>query len=342
MHITSIRAALLTFSLLALAACGVSDELPVAAVSSRTAAVLRVSTTGFSSESLRQSTASFTARLAKSSIPQLAAGADALTQQSSDLDPATNDDMKQLDDSMSSLRAIGAKAICLIADDSAMGSMPDSYSAQSLAQPGVMILVQTTSTGSADDVQAVISKLFESSVVVEHLGKGWYWIKAQPTQTLPSVPDLVGAQQLQSALTALPPATIAFAMRVTPEVKTACEQAFEADDSGMMMFFGSLVEPLRDLTALSGTVEFGPKPTVRAAMRFGKNESAAAFNSAWATTTKSVFSMVGMMAAGGGKKGEPKVDPKTFSNMATALAMTQNESTLMMTLDDGAWAKLIP
>lgn len=341
MHITPIRALLLSITLAALTACGVSDNPPVAAVSTTTAGVVRISTTGLSSESLRQTTEAFAALLSKSTIPQLAEGAETLRDQSSELDPSKNVDMKRLDDTMASLRQINAKAIYVIADGAAADMMPESVSVLPIEQDGIIILVQTTSTSSQSDIQSVVAKAFDIAVVVESLGQGWYWLKANADQKLPAVPDMAGAQQLDTALNALTGSAISFGMRITPEIKAACSEALESDDSGMAMFFGGFIEPLAQLDTVSGSIGFGPNPTVRTAMNFATKESAGAFNEAWASTTRSVFSMVGMMAAGGGK-GEKKVDPKTFANMAAALAIVQTDAQLVMTLDDAAWKKLIP
>ncbi len=341
MHTRPIRAFLASITLVVLSACGVSDNLPVAAVSPTTAGVVRISTTGLSSESLRQTTEAFGAMLSKSTIPQLAEGAKALTEQAADLDPAGNEDMRRLDETMASLRQINAKAIYVILDGTAAQEMPESLTVLPIEHDGVMILVQTDSTSSRSDIQSVVAKSFEIAVVVESLGQGWYWLKANADQKLPAAPDVTGAQQLETALNALSGSVISFGMRITPEIKAACSEALENDATGMAMFFGGFVEPLTQLNTISASVGFGPNPTLRTAMNFATKESAGEFNSAWASTTRSLFSMVGMMAAGGGK-GDKKVDPKTFSNMAAALAMVQNESQLTMTLDDAAWKKLIP
>ncbi|MSR69464.1 MAG: hypothetical protein EXS17_03870 [Phycisphaerales bacterium] len=341
MHISPIRALLTSITLLALTACGVSDNFPVAAVSATTAGVVRISTSGLSSESLRQTTKAFATMLSQSTISALAQGTEVLNEQAAKLEPANNQDMRRLDETMASLRQINAKAIYVIVDGTAAEQMLESYTVLPIEQDGIMILVQTTSASSQGDIQSVVAKAFDVAVIVESLGQGWYWLKANPDEKLPAVPDLIGAQKLDGALNALSGSAVSFGMRVTTEIKAACATAFDSDTSGMAMFLGGFMEPLEQLTTVSAAVNFGPNPTVRMAMTFATKESAGEFNQAWATTTRSVFSMVGMMAAGN-VKGEKAIDPKTFSDMAAALTMVQAEDRLIITLDDAAWKKLIP
>lgn len=341
MNITPICAALVSITLSALTACGVSDALPAVAVSSTTAAVVRISTSGLSSESLRQSVDSFAPMLSKSTIPQLAQGAQMLTEQSAEFDPAKNEEMRRLDETMAAMRQINAKAVYILADGTAASTMPETMTALPIEQDGIMILVQTNGTRSQSDIQSLVGRAFNVAVMVESLGQGWYWLKADASQTLPAVPDISGARQLDVALNALAPSAVSVGMRVTAEVREACATALESDESGMAMFLGGFIEPLTKLSSISASIGFGSNPTMCTAMTFETKEAAGEFNSAWASTTRSLFSMVGMMAAGGGK-GEKKIDPKTFSAMATALAMVQDEAKLTMTLDDLAWKKLIP
>ena len=341
MHTTSIRALLATFTLFALSACGVSDNLPAVAVSAKTASVTRISTTGLSSLAFAKSAEAIAAIMSNSKVPQIAQASGLLQMQAAGLDPKVNPKMQKLDETMESLREINAKAIYVIVDGDAVDELIPTISDLPIDQPGIILLVQTASTGSQGDVFAVASNAFGGAVVVENLGKGWYWVKGDGDQTLPAVPDPDGAKAFESALNALPAATVTTALRVTQELRDACIDALENDDSGMGMFFGGFMKPLTKLSLVSGSCEFGSNPTLRASLTFEDKESAGVFNTAWSTTTRSLAGMAGMML-GSAPQGEPTLDPKTFTNMAAALDMKQDETRLTLTLDDAAWKKLIP
>ncbi|MSR44206.1 MAG: hypothetical protein EXS15_02465 [Phycisphaerales bacterium] len=335
---TSFFAAL---TLTLLTACGVSDNLPSVAISSSTAAVVRVSTTGIGSETIQQSYEAIATIMAKSKIPQIVQASGLLQMQASALDPTTNERMRKIDELMESMRGINAKAIVVIADGNGVSDLADSLTDIPIGNEGITVLVQTTSTGSSADIQTLAAKAFDREVMVESLGAGWYWLKTSAGQTLPAKGDEAVAKAFDEALRALPLAGVNFGMRMTEDLKQKCAEAIEDDVSGMGMFLGGFVAPLQKLVGLSSSLNFGKDPTIRVALTFEDKDATGEFNQAWSTTTRSLAGMAGMMMAGGGK-GQPKIEPKTFTDMAAALDMKQDETKLTLTLDHAAWNQLIP
>ncbi len=92
----------------ALAGCGgVSDALPTAAVGPKAAAVVRVSTTGLDSASIRATMESIAKQMSKSKVPQIVQGSGLLTLRAASMDPASDPSMKALDDQMGAMRTAG-------------------------------------------------------------------------------------------------------------------------------------------------------------------------------------------------------------------------------------------
>lgn len=254
-----------------------------------------------------------------------------------------NPSMMKMDDTMAALRQINAKAIYIVADRDAAGNMTDALTNElPLAAKGVIFLVQTTSTNSQSDIQSVAAKIFGASVIVDSIGHGWYWLKSDAKDALPTDTDAVSAQEFDRAITALPSSAISFGMRMTAELRETFNAAMEEDSGPMTMFMAGFQEPMKSLNTISAAVEFGPHPTIRAALNFATKESAAEFGQTWNTTTRSVAGMAGMMLSAPDKDGNGGIDPKVFTKMAAALDMTQNETQLTLTLDDAGWKKLFP
>lgn len=67
-----------------------------------------------------------------------------------------------MDETMAAMREIKAKAIYIVADTEAAGSMTDALTEElPLGAEGVIFLVQTTSTNSQSDIQSMATKLSE-------------------------------------------------------------------------------------------------------------------------------------------------------------------------------------
>lgn len=326
---------------LALGACGVSDELPVEAIGPTTAGVLRISTTGVGVKEFKQSMESLATIMSKSSLPQVVQASGLLQLQAAGLD--ANPGLKQGDESMAALREIHAKALYVVADSAAAGNMTDAMTGElPLGADGVIFLVQTDSVFSESDVGTVATKAFKRSVIVESLGRGWYWLKSDASDALPTTTDPAIAAEFDRSLNALPGSAMTLGMRMTPELRAAFGESMEEDGGPMTAFMAGFQEPLKSLNTLSASADFGVDPTLRVAMNFAAKEAASAFNDSWSTTTRSIAMMAGMMMAGRGEDGEEGIDPKAFSQMAEALDMKQSDSQLTLTLDRAGWEKLIP
>lgn len=321
---------------------GVSDNLPPAVITTKTAGILRISTTGMGSKEIEQSADALATILSKSKIPQVVQASGLLQLQAAGLDADPN--MKMMDQTMSALREIKAKAIYIVADTEAAGSMTDVLTQElPLGNEGVIFLVQTTSTNSQSDIQSMAAKTFGASIMVEHIGRGWYWLKSDPTETLSDTSDPALAKKFDQAMNTLPNSAITFGMRMNTELSEGFELAMEEEDSGpMSMFLAGFSESMKSLDTMSAAIEFGPNPTIRAAMNFTNKDAASEFATTWSTTTRSIAGMAGMMMSAPDEDGNGGIDPAVFNQMAEALDMKQNDAQLTLIIDDAGWKKLIP
>lgn len=320
---------------------GVSDNLPPAVITAKTAGILRISTTGMGIKEIEQSADALATILSKSKIPQVVQASGLLQLQAAGLD--ANPNMKMMDQTMSALREIKAKAIYIVADTEAAGSMTDVLTQElPLGNEGVIFLVQTTSTNSQSDIQSMAAKTFGASILVEHIGRGWYWLKSDPKETLPATSDPALAMKFDQAMNALPSSAITFGMRMNDELREDFDLAMEEDSGPMTMFLAGFSESMKSLDTISAAIEFGPNPTIRAAMSFANKEAASEFATTWSTTTRSIAGMAGMMMSAPDEDGNGGIDPAVFNQMAEALDMKQNDAQLTLTIDDAGWKKLIP
>lgn len=340
MKSTFVRIVLSTATL-TLAACGVSDTFPIETVGPSTAGILRISTSGVGIKEIQQSADALATIMSKSKIPQVVQASGLLQLQAAGLD--ANPSLKKLDETMASLRQIGAKAVYIVADKIAAESMTDALTDElPIGADGVIFLVQTDSVFSTSDIESVAAKAFNASVIVESIGKGWYWLKSDANESLPTITDAAIDVEFNHSLNALSGSAITFGMRMTAEMRATIDESMAEEAGPLAAFTAGFTEPLKSLNSLSASIDFGPNPTLRVAMTFATKESAGEFNDVWSTTTRSIGTMAGMMMAGGGEDGEGGIDPKAFGQIAEALDMKQAESQLTLTLDDAGWKKLIP
>jgi len=202
--------------------------------------------------------------------------------------------------------------------------------------------VQTTSTNSQSDIQSMATKTFGASIIAQHIGRGWYWLKSDPKETLPATSDPAMAMQFDQAMNALPSSAISFGMRMSDELRANIDSAMEEDSGPLSMFLAGFSEPMKSLNTISAAIAFGPNPTIRAAMNFANKDAAGEFATTWSTTTRSIAGMAGMMLSAPNEDGQGGIDPKIFTQMAEALDMKQSDAQLTLTLDDDGWKKLIP
>ena len=192
---------------------GVSDNLPPAVITTKTAGIMRISTTGMGSKEIEESADALATMLSKSKIPQVVQASGLLQLQAAGM--SSNPTMKKMDETMTALREIKAKAIYIVADTEAAGSMTDALTQElPLGAEGVIFLVQTTSTNSQSDIQSMATKTFGASIIAQHIGRGWYWLKSDPKETLPATSDPALAMQFDQAMNALPSSAISFGMRM--------------------------------------------------------------------------------------------------------------------------------
>ncbi len=290
---------------------------------------------------IEQSADALATILSKSKIPQLVQASGLLQLQAAGL--AANPSLKKLDETMTALREINAKAIYIVADRDAATNMTDALTEElPIGADGVIFLVQTTSTNSQSDIQSMAAKTFGTSIIVEHIGHGWYWLKTDTKETLPVASDPAMALEFDRAMTLLPSSAIGFGMRMTDELREICAKSMEEDSGPMTMFLSGFAAPMKQLNTISASLDFGPDPTIRAAMDFANKESAGEFGKTWSTTTRSIAGMAGMMLSAPDKNGSGGIDPKLFTQMAEALDMTQSDSQLTLTIDNAGWKKLVP
>ena len=320
---------------------GVSDNLPPAVITTKTAGIVRISTTGMGSKEIEESADALATMLSKSKIPQVVQASGLLQLQAAGL--SSNPTMQKMDETMAALREIKAKAIYIVADTEAAGSMTDALTEElPLGAEGVIFLVQTTSTNSQSDIQSMAAKTFGASIIAQHIGRGWYWLKSDPKETLPATSDPALAMQFDQAMNALPSSTISFGMRMSDELRANIDSAMEEDSGPLSMFLSGFSEPMKSLNTISAAIAFGPNPTIRAAMNFANKDAAGNFSTTWSTTTRSIAGMAGAMLSAPNEDGQGGIDPKIFTQMAEALDMKQSDAQLTLTLDDAGWKKLIP
>jgi hypothetical protein len=121
------------------------------------------------------------------------------------------------------------------------------------------------------------------------------------------------------------------------------------EDGGMLTAaLAGFEDSMKLLQTASVGLQFGSKPEIRAALTFENETAAQEFNESWASTTRSLTSMLGMMMvaqASEDEEGEdapPPIDMRMFSGMAEALAMKQDKRQLSLVIDDAGWRKLLP
>ena len=148
--------------------------------------------------------------------------------------------------------------------------------------------------------------------------------------------------KFDQAMNALPSSAITFGMRMNDELREDFDLAMEEDSGPMTMFLAGFSESMKSLDTISAAIEFGPNPTIRAAMNFTNKDAASEFATTWSTTTRSIAGMAGMMMSAPDEDGNGGIDPAVFNQMAEALDMKQNDAQLTLIIDDAGWKKLIP
>ena len=340
------RYAALTATLLLFACDGLSDSLPPAAIAPETVGVLRISTSGLDSKSLQESADTLATMMSKSKIPQVvqASGLLQLRAMALDLDPG----VKAFDDAMTSLREIKAKAVYVITSGDELGdlmgstTMTTSTSTIDPSLSGPIVLVQTSSTNSESDVEGCANKIMGMVVTAESLGQGWYWLKWNPQQQLPAQSDAAAAQEFDRAVNGLPQSTLLVTMRMTDSIRADIASGLKNNAGLLSMFLDGFVDSMKSLNTISGSINFGKDPTIRAAMQFASADSAKKFAQEWSNTTRSAAIMASTMLSTGNDDDDNDPDPKMFTQIAEALDMKQADAQLTLTIDEAGWKKLIP
>ncbi len=328
----------------ALAGCGgeVSDALPTEAVGPKAAAVVRVSTTGLDSASIRATMESIAKQMSKSKVPQIVQGSGLLTLRAASMDPSANPSMKALDDQMTAMRDAGIlgfvavlESISQVGDMTAVGDIAGA--------DGVVALVQTDGRPSASEISEIVSRNASESLAAHSLGGGWFRILPEANSRPIEVAGAseAAAMELDAALKGLAATTVNFGLRMTPEVRAAFTESTE--DAGMMgSFVSGFEEPMDKLNSGSASLTLGADPAIRGAMSFATAAAAGEFNDQWNQTLDAMAGMAGMFLAAPNKEGKPSVDPGLFPKMADALRFTQQEAKLTLTIDKAGWVKLLP
>lgn len=339
-----VRYATLTATLLLFACDGLSDNLPPAAIAPETVGVLRISTSGLDSKSLQESADTLATMMSKSKIPQVVQASGLLQLRAMELDQDAG--VKALNDAMTSLRQINAKAIYVITSGNELGDLMGSMSmTMSTIDPslsGPIVLVQTSNTNSTTDVEGCATQIMGKAVTTEPLGKGWYWLKWNPQQQLPAQSDAAVAQEFDQAIAGLPQSTLLVTMRMTDSIRADIASGLENDAGPLSLFLNEFGDSMSSLNTISGGINFGKDPTIRAAMQFASADSAKKFAQAWNNTTRSAASMLAMMLSAGNDGDDNGPDPKMFTQIAEALDMKQADAQLTLTIDEAGWKKLIP
>ena len=86
---------------------GVSDNLPPAVITTKTAGIMRISTTGMGSKEIEESADALATMLSKSKIPQVVQASGLLQLQAAGM--SSNPTMEKMDETMTALREIKAK-----------------------------------------------------------------------------------------------------------------------------------------------------------------------------------------------------------------------------------------
>ncbi|MSR29420.1 MAG: hypothetical protein EXS03_07610 [Phycisphaerales bacterium] len=327
-----------------LSACGgVSDSLPPAAVSATATTAVRISASGISSTTLRESAESIATQMSKSKVPQIVQVSGLLTLRAAALDPATNPAMKDLDDAMTEMRTAGVIAVWVVVDEIGQAwGLTELGSAA--ASDGVVVMAQTDGRAPATDIGAIASRMAKEPLAAHPLGGGWYRIlqedDSRPVEVPNASPEI--AAQLDAAAKVFKDTAVSAGIRVTPEMRASFGGNMADANPMLSAFTSGFEESIASLDTMSWSLNFGTDPTLRAALSFADPKAAGSFNDAWTQALDGMAGMASMFLAAPNKEGKRAVDPAVFPQIAKALHLTQDQSRLTLTIDNPCWKKLLP
>jgi hypothetical protein len=322
----------------------ISDRLPVAACSESTTSVVRVSTTGTDATDMQESIQALAGIMMRSKIPVVVQASGLLQLQSLGLDQQP--EMVKYGKSLTALRAIDGSNIYLLAEEAPDVGLPtdDAF----MEDPdAIVLLVQTKRLGVEQEVAAAMSDWIPDSTV-ESVGGGWYWVKPKGVTRALGDGSVSSADALEAALASVPQSSVTIGLRMTESMRESVADGLEEDGGMLTAALAGFEDSMKLLQTASVGLQFGSKPEIRAALTFENETAAQEFNESWASTTRSLTSMLGMMMvaqASEDEEGEdapPPIDMRMFSGMAEALAMKQDKRQLSLVIDDAGWRKLLP
>lgn len=333
-----------TFCGLVLAGCGgVSDALPESQVSAQAVGAVRISTTGLSSTTLRESADAIAGYMAKSKIPQIVQGSGLLTLNAASIDPATNPKLKAFDEAMAQFREGGATALWFVVDE--VGGVEDFSKMTGGPDDGVVALVQTDGRMGSDQIAQIASTLTSTQLSAQSVGGGWFRV-TDPSHGEPAAiadPSAENAKALESAARACGATTIGFGTIVRESMRTAWQDGMAEGNPMFAGMVSDMEESIASLQVISAGAVFGTAPELHLKLAFSNQEAAAGFADSWAETCDGMAAMAGMFLAAPKKKGQPPaVDPKVFQTMAEALRLKQDGTSLNWTIAGPVWTQLIP
>jgi len=322
----------------------ISDRLPAAACSESTTSVVRLSTTGTDATAMQESIQALAGIMMRSKIPVVVQASGLLQLQALGLDQQP--EMVKYGKSLAALRAIDGSNIYLLADEAPDVALP-SDGAFMEDPDAVVLLVQTKRLGVEKEVAAAMLEWMPDSTV-ESVGGGWYWVKPKGVTRVLGDGSASAAAALEAALAGVPQSSVTIGIRMTESMRESVAEGMDEDGGMLTAALAGFEDSMKLLQTASIGLQLGSKPEIRAALAFENENAAQEFNESWASTTRSLTSMLGMMMAAQasdeeeGEDAAPPMDITMFSGMAEALAMKQDKRQLSLVIDDAGWRKLLP
>lgn len=175
-------------------------------------------------------------------------------------------------------------------------------------------------------------------VTSESLGGGWHALKSDEIGSGPVGDDPAASKMFGEELALVSNAPIRFTLRITDVMRQEMTAQANAGGGGMNPAAG-LMQAALPLTAVTGGVELGESPALKAAMAFPGDAEAQSFNQQW---TGLLMMGQGLLSAQIGQfQGQP--DMPTAADVQAvfqSLNMTQDGSRLSLALDAAFAEKL--
>jgi len=331
---------LLSMSALALAACGVQEEFPAAAIGADTVVVARIDPASMRTGMVRDSLDAMADIAGRSTNPQIVQLSGLMRLQSLSIDDSTP---QPIDAAMQSLVEAGATSIWVVVPESAMPGSGGAFAealggnAQSLLGYG-SVVVQAKSRDAGPAIESAMRMLGgpASDCTANAIVPGWFSIRTKGSPALPTAGSADAARSFSSAALAHSGASVTAAMRMTDSMRSA----LSSDDEMMLqaqMMVGRVMTSLERLQMLTASATFGTEPVIRAGMAFGDADDAAEFNAAWNETLETILGFIqmqSMMAAmGEDGDGAPAPKPPQWGPVFEGLKMRQDGAALSLTID---------